>query len=222
MDALELQAGFRSLPGENNQPIGQAFLCDQLENGAGYCRLLAKPEEFVALMNLAEPTNQDGIAWEWMYSKLDPQGAQPHGSKCDTSCNLCLRDFSNLPYHGLLDWRLALDMARIALSSTNSINLYSTWQDVINPWLNLLEGENAAIPRIIRSLGYGSSEQFGSLQGYIHQGRGKRILIIRHPLWTDDHPEWQSVEEVAQKRYRNYEVQSANPFKILRRPADYV
>ncbi len=64
VDALELQAGFRSLAGENNQPIGQAFLCDQLENGAGYCRLLAQPAEFAALMNLAEPTNQDGIAWD--------------------------------------------------------------------------------------------------------------------------------------------------------------
>jgi hypothetical protein len=32
VDALELQAGFRSLPGEGDQPIGQAFLCDQLEN----------------------------------------------------------------------------------------------------------------------------------------------------------------------------------------------
>ncbi|NEP57248.1 MAG: DEAD/DEAH box helicase [Symploca sp. SIO2G7] len=225
VDALELQAGFRSLAGENNQPIGQAFLCDQLENGAGYCRLLAKPEEFAALMNLAEPTNRDGIAWEWIYSKLDPQGAQPHGSKCDTSCNLCLRDFSNLSYHGLLDWRLALDMARIALSSANPVDLNSSWHDLTNPWLNLLEGENAAIPTIIRSLGYSSYEQLGSLQGYIRQGRGRvrsRVLIVRHPLWTDDHPEWQSAVAVAQERYPSHEIKSANPFKFLRRPADYV
>lgn len=225
VDALELQAGFRSLPGEDDKPIGQAFLCDQLENGAGYCQLLAQPQEFAALMNLAQPTNQDGIAWEWIDSKLDPQGSQPHGSKCDTSCNLCLRDFSNLPYHGLLDWRLALDMARIALSSANRVDLSSAWHELRNPWLNLLEGENASIPRIIRSLGYRTSESFGSLQGYVRQGKGRvrsRVLMIRHPLWTDQHPDWQRAVEVAQERYPSFEVKSANPFKILRRPADYV
>ncbi|MDL5053455.1 DEAD/DEAH box helicase [Oscillatoria laete-virens NRMC-F 0139] len=222
VDALELQAGFRSLPGEDDQPIGQAFLCDQLENGAGYCRLLAQDQEFADLMRLAEPTNQNGIAWEWMYSKLDPQGSQPHGSKCDTSCNLCLRDFSNLPYHGLLDWRLALDMARIALSSTVTVDLSSSWNGVINPWVNLLEGEATSVPAILRSLGYSSSEQFGTLRGYVRRSRNlQRVLIVRHPLWTDEHPEWKAAVEAAEGKYSGYEVKSANPFKVLRRPADY-
>jgi hypothetical protein len=225
VDALELQAGFRSLSGEDNLPIGQAFLCDVLENGAGYSRLLAQETKFTALLHLAEPTNQKGIAWEWLYSKLDPQGAQPHGSKCDTSCNLCLRDFSNLPYHGLFDWRLALDMARIASSSANVIDLSSPWNGVDNPWLNLLEGEKVAIASILNSLGYRSRENFNNLQGYIRSGKGKikpRILIIRHPLWTDNHPLWQRAVEEAQKRYPGYEIVPANPFRILRRPVDYV
>lgn len=222
VDALELQAGFRSLPGEDDQPIGQAFLCDQLENGAGYCRLLAQDQEFAHLMSLAEPTNQNGIAWEWMYSKLDPQGSQPHGSKCDTSCNLCLRDFSNLPYHGLLDWRLALDMARIALSSAVTVDLSSSWNGVTNPWVNLLEGEETSVPAILGSLGYSSSEQFCSLRGYVRRSRNlQRVLIVRHPLWTDEHPEWKAAVEAAEGKYSGYEVKSANPFKVLRRPADY-
>jgi hypothetical protein len=33
---------------------------------------------------------------------------------CDTSCNLCVRDFYDMPYHGVLDWRLGLDMVRLA------------------------------------------------------------------------------------------------------------
>jgi DEAD/DEAH box helicase domain-containing protein len=35
VDALELQAGFRSVNGSTHPVIGEAFLCDQLENGAG-------------------------------------------------------------------------------------------------------------------------------------------------------------------------------------------
>ncbi len=173
-------------------------------------------------MRLAQPTNQNGIAWEWMYSKLDPQGSQPHGSKCDTSCNLCLRDFSNLPYHGLLDWRLALDMARIALSSAVTVDLSSSWNGVTNPWVNLLEGEATSVPAILKSLGYSSSEQFGSLRGYVRRNRNlQRVLIVRHPLWTDEHPEWKAAVEAAEGKYSGYEVKSANPFKVLRRPADY-
>jgi hypothetical protein len=57
-----------------------------------------------------------------------------------------LRDFGNLPYHGLLDWRLALDMARIATSPNASIDLASDWNGATNPWKNLLEGNGAPIP----------------------------------------------------------------------------
>ncbi len=34
-----------------------------------------------------------------------------HG--CDTSCYACLRDYTNNPYHPLLDWRLAADALEI-------------------------------------------------------------------------------------------------------------
>ena len=222
VDALELQAGFRSLPGANGQPIGQAFLCDQLENGAGYCRLLAQPGEFAELLQLSEPGNPDSIAQRWMASIIDPDGAQPHGSKCDTSCNLCLRDFGNLPYHGLLDWRLALDMAQIATSPNASVDLVSDWNGVRNPWRNLLEGNSAPVPAILRNLGYGDPVQFASLRGYVKQGQNlRRILIERHPLWQNTHPLWQTSVDAVQALYPNYEVRQMNPFRVIRRPADY-
>ena len=108
----------------------------------------------------------------------DPQGSQPHGGKFNTSCNLCLRDFSNLPYHGLLDWRLALDMARIALSSTVTVDLSSSWNGVTNPWVNLLEGEATSVLAILRSLGYSSSEEFDSLRGYVRRNQNlQRVLM---------------------------------------------
>ncbi len=33
-----------------------------------------------------------------------------HSSECDSSCYDCLRDYFNMRYHPLLDWRLAADM----------------------------------------------------------------------------------------------------------------
>ncbi|OAB61933.1 DEAD/DEAH box helicase [Leptolyngbya valderiana BDU 20041] len=222
VDALELQAGFRSLA-RNNRPIGQAFLCDQLENGAGYCRFLAQPQEFEALLlRFADCDNRYSIARQWMETTLDPDGSQPHGQKCDTSCNLCLRDFGNLPYHGLLDWRLALDMARSIADASVSIDLRSPWGSLANPWLRLVEGESAPVPQILDRLGYKTSKRFGSLTGYLRSRRDrKQALLVRHPLWTDEHPQWQEAVSEAKAQYPQHEISAANPFMVLRRPADY-
>ena len=215
VDAMELQAGFRSLE-QNESVIGQAFLCDHLENGAGYCRFLEKPKEFKKLMDLANPNILSSIASKWIN--------QPHGNVCDTSCNLCLRDYQNLAYHGLLDWRLALDMAQLVLSASSTIDLNSPNGSIPNPWSELYQGMNAPIPATLQRLGYGLPTQFGTLTGYVHQNQKRQtILILRHPLWQDDHPEWIASEAnaKAQTPYHDYEVKPANPFLILRRPGDY-
>lgn len=128
VDALEMQAGFRSLPDVTNQVIGQAFLCDQLENGAGYSWFLGQATEFQKLLEQGNPARSNSIAAKWIGSTTSSLQASPvHGAECDTSCNLCLRDFHNAPYHGLLDWRLALDMARLATADTAKVDLASSW-----------------------------------------------------------------------------------------------
>jgi hypothetical protein len=221
VDALELQAGFRSSE-RNNQPIGQAFLCDELENGAGYCSFLAQPQEFETLLQLADCDDPNSIAHKWMKTTIDPNGGQPHGQKCDTSCNLCLRDFGNLPYHGLLDWRLALDMARLMSDASVSIDMESPWGSFSNPWQRLVKEESAPVPQILYRLGYKTPKQFGSLTGYIRSRRNeKQVLLVRHPLWTDEHPQWQKAVSEAKKQYPKHEISEANPFMILRRPGDY-
>jgi hypothetical protein len=209
VDALELEAGFRSL-GQNNDTIGQAFLCDKLENGAGYCRFLAQPHEFQQLMDAADPNVPNSIAGQWI----------GHGSDCDTSCNICLRDYQNLAYHGLLDWRLALDMARLACDPASIIDLDTNWGNFPNPWQHLIQ---TRIPQTLQRLGYTSQVQFGTLTGYVKQApRRRSIRILRHPLWNDSHPEWIAAATAAQGQYPDYQIEAANPFMVLRRPGDCV
>lgn len=133
VDALELQASFRTLPDPVHSAIGQAFLCDQLENGAGYCRFLASAAEFQQLL----------------------QQGNPNTSK--------------------------------------------------------------------QRLGYSAPVQFGNLRGYIHQNSARKtILIERHPLWNDQHPDWNAAYVDASAKHPNYGIRDLNPFRLLRRPADYV
>lgn len=213
IDPQELQAGFRSLQERSGKVIGQAFLCDQLENGAGYCRFLAQPQQFQNLLTQADPAIQNTIAWKWL--------AQGHEGDCDTSCNLCLRDYQNLPYHGILDWRLALDMARLLSDASAIIDLRTPWGSCPNPWLRLIQGANAPIPASLKRLSYGSPVQFGTLIGFVHQNSRRRtIRILRHPLWQDNHLEWIAARTAALIQHPGYEVLPANPFMVLRRPGD--
>ena len=214
IDTTELEAGFRATK-ENDLTVGQAFLSDKLENGAGYCRWFGNPEHFRLLLDQVDPDRTESLAELWV--------KEPHNHECDTSCNTCLRDFHNLPYHGLLDWRLALDMARIAASATETIDLVSPWGKSKSPWSVLLQGDNAPVPVTMQRLGYSEPINFGDLRGYVKQGRtAKKIWIECHPLWTKDHPSYIAAAEEAEGDNLGYKVGRMNPFKALRRPADYV
>lgn len=208
VDPQELQAGFRSLPGINTPVVGQAFLSDQLENGAGYCRFLGQAEQFQQVLAQADPAINGSIAEKWLTSN--------EHQECDTSCNMCLRDFYNLPYHGLLDWRLALDTARLATSANAVVDLVTPWSSQPNPWTML-----TAVPSTMRQLGYQPSQLFGNLNGYVHTTKSA-IRIERHPLWNDDHPAWQQAFQIAKANYPKYDIHAMNPFRLLRRPADYI
>jgi DEAD/DEAH box helicase domain-containing protein len=222
IDTLELQAGFRSTRSSNNTVIGEAFLSDQLENGAGYCQFLGQKTEFERLLLQGNPIVSGSLAAKWADLSSTAGANTSHAIECDTSCNRCLRDFQNLPYHGLLDWRLALDMMRLATSSAAAVDLITSWDSLTNPWVSLTSGVNAPVPGIMKRLLYGDPVQFGTLRGYIHQlSRRKEILIERHPLRQDDHPVWLVAKTDAEVQYPGYTIHDMNPFIALRRPSDY-
>jgi hypothetical protein len=221
VDPTELDASFRVID-RAGQPVGQAFLCDKLENGAGYCRWFGTPAHFEELLGRADPSRADSIAREWMeVATPGPLGAKPHGAECDTSCNRCLRDFHNLPYHGLLDWRLALDMARLALEPAAGLDLSSPWAGRPNPWELVLEGAHAPLPAMMKQLRYADPVELSGLWVYAHD-KHKKAWVVCHPLWTDAHASYQAARATAQARYPGYAVGRMNPFRALRRIADYV
>ncbi len=210
IDPTEFDAGFRSLA-RDGRPIGQAFLCDNLENGAGYSRWLREPENFRQLLNQTNPSASGSTASLWLEAS--------HHHTCDTSCNRCLRDFYNLSYHGLLDWRLALDMARLATSSSAAIDLVTLWDERENPWYIMLQSVAATMQR----LGFQKPEKVNQLNFYVHKNpRRKLIRIERHPLWTDEHPNYVAVEAALKEQYPHHNIKPMNPFMALRRPSEYV
>ncbi|MGQ9865612.1 MAG: DEAD/DEAH box helicase [Pseudanabaenaceae cyanobacterium] len=211
VDPDELQASFQTslekTSGDNGRVIGQAFLFDSLENGAGYCPHLAKPEVFSRLLAQEDFTQPNSLGYHWL----------AHQQTCDTSCNHCLRDYGNLSYHGLLDWRLALDMVRLLQDAQAPLDLHTPWGDRENPWRRLV---TEALPPLLTNLGFKPDEPQGGLSLIWTGNRTKEVRIVRHPLWTNDHPQWQAVEAQVRQAYPNAEIRAINPFRILRRPGD--
>jgi DEAD/DEAH box helicase domain-containing protein len=219
IDALELESNMR-VTSVDGLIVGQAFLCDQLENGAGYCEYLVKPSEFRELLRHGDPMAANSLARQWTRGTAD--GVAGHGDHCDASCNLCLRDYRNLAYHGILDWRLALDLARLTSNPETVIDLHTPWGDLPNPWTRLVSGPTAPVSTTLTNLGYDAPQEYAGINGYVHRDPARRTLLLeRHPLWQDEHPLWLQAYFDAQSKHPGDEIRPMNPFIALRRPADY-
>ena len=166
----EIKVGLRVIRDQAGEIIGQIFISDSLENGAGYASFLGEPAETEALLHYTVGRS-DPTFYGFLVS---PQHAGPGASACTTSCPDCLRDFSNLPYHSILDWRLGLDIARLALDSTAAIDFtVPYWQGIdiaaATPYFGAMPGWQPV--------------SFAGLQA---GRRGNRAEIITHPLWDCD------------------------------------
>jgi hypothetical protein len=96
VQSQEISVGLR-VSRVGGQVQSQIFLADSLENGAGYCTHLGAPPQFGRLVDEAE-----------LYVRSLERPS--HSGPCDSSCYDCLREYGNMAYHPLLDWRLGSDM----------------------------------------------------------------------------------------------------------------
>ena len=97
VERRELEVGIRRTFVDNKKKA-EIFLADALENGAGYAVELARLPRFRELMKLIL---DDGLADRFAEHR------------CDSACYLCLKNYENMRSHGILDWRLALDLANV-------------------------------------------------------------------------------------------------------------
>jgi hypothetical protein len=113
VETRELEAGVRMVAAAagNGTFRPQLFLADSIENGAGFVTWLVEPQQFTALL---ADTRSLIAGWE-----------NPDNHACGGSCPSCLRDWSNTPFHPILDWRLAADLFEILLDKRLSHDRWS-------------------------------------------------------------------------------------------------
>jgi hypothetical protein len=203
----ELKVGLRIMQDANGQVIGQVFMSDSLENGAGYSSYFGAPAAAENLLRfVVGHTDQTFLAP--LVAQVDIHGNPAHAAMCRTSCPDCLRDFSNLAYHNILDWRLGLDLARLALDANAAVDFtVPYWQGV---------DAAAAGPYFAAMTGW-QQVTFGGLQA---GRRGNRVEIITHPLWNTDPNQFgpQLAVAYAQAVASGCQVTTKSLFEVVRRP----
>lgn len=201
IDEREIKVGIRVMQDATGQVVGQVFISDSLENGAGYSSVYGDPTVAENLLRY--------IVGQTSGVFYDPIAKNSHRDDCRTSCPDCLRDFSNLVFHNILDWRIAFDLSRLALDANATIDFsVSYWQGLdqvaASPYFKAVDLQRT---------------QFAGLE--VGQD-GKYAEIIVHPLWDcDNHnnfvPQLASAHAQAMAVGAS-DIKCKSVFEILRRP----
>lgn len=163
IESSELNVGFYIVPTTKKAEV---FLVESLENGAGYCNYLSgKKYREIPEKAIMAPLIEDGEVYNQLVFKEHEEG-------CTSSCYDCIRDYSNQNVHQLLDWRLGLDLARLANNCQAKIDFSVIY------WYNFIFN---VINNMLIKNGYITRSAQGTIIG--ENPYGEKFVLI-HPLWS--------------------------------------
>lgn len=164
IDSNELSVGY-NIDAITNKP--EVFLVEKLDNGAGYCNYLSNldnknPE--IPQNSMLLPLVENGTEYKRLVftSHLN----------CNSSCYDCMNDYSNQNIHSILDWRLGLDLARLACNPDSYIGFSNEyWQGYIG----------STVIHKIWGQGY---EVVKKTDDVILLSKNNKQYLLTHPLWS--------------------------------------
>ena len=155
--------------------LGEVCLADEKINGSGFVA------DFYD--NFAEYTKRI-LEGEDVYFKQ--MLSMEHINSCDSSCYKCLKTYRNMPYHGLLDWRLGIALFRVMVDSS-----YKAGADGNFDYPELIGWKESAKDRLVAlNEGFYRTKPFeleitSSGIPFLYDISGTRKPIFAsHPLWA--------------------------------------
>ena len=150
------------------------FMLEKLENGAGYTTHVGKLHE--------DRTNNEKK--NWLCKSLTEESKIykeliNHKDICDSSCYNCLRDYYNQTNHGILNWRLGLDLAGIASDKDYIPKYFGTpnnyWEKIV-----MIQSKNYAKDHNLPEPEFIDCDDFKVIS--INLDNKKYLLV--HPFWS--------------------------------------
>ena len=151
-------------------------IADELVNGSGLCNQLAQPSSSGEphVVNVIRNILSGGQG-----SPLAELMEETHARECLTGCYRCLHRYGNQHYHGLLDWRLGLDVLRILMDPSYRCGIEGVYGS-LDDW-----------PEVASTLAKEAATLFNSdvqIEGHvplISLGQGQWVPVL-HPFWSLD------------------------------------
>lgn len=171
----------------------QIFIADTLENGAGYVTEFEDPK----ILEKAITKYYNDVTGKIEGSKFNWDDVEKDHYDCDTSCQNCLRNYNNRRAHNFLDWRLALDLAEIALGKELNTNRWFRFSEKIaNNFVeilkviktdlnyNLLKFDNFYTIKINKKVAVLSHPLYGTRVGFLNdkQEKAKKKITAHYGL----------------------------------------
>ncbi len=162
---LELTAGIYSTTTSDGAPTVQAFLADTLENGAGFSTYLGSEEFLPDFLTAVE-------------RHIERLEEPAHAGVCKSSCYRCLRDYGNMAYHALLDWRLARDLFHLLRGEALRVDLADEAAAVAR-WSRAYNGLLLDVPGVAAAMHTGAYGKYAVVVRHAYEGSDDTVMANR-------------------------------------------
>ncbi|MBQ7967395.1 MAG: DEAD/DEAH box helicase [Bacteroidaceae bacterium] len=158
--------------------LGEVCLADEKINGSGFVADFYSNFEDYSRRIL----NGEDLYFKQMLS-------DEHIKECDSSCYKCLKTYRNMPYHGLLDWKLGVALFRIMVDNTYKAGADGNfdypelkgWKDLARTLLTALN--EGFFRKSDGKLVYELSETTCGIPYLYDLDKKKMPIFASHPLW---------------------------------------
>ena len=158
--------------------LGEVCLADEKINGSGFVADFYSNFEDYSRRILSG----DDLYFKQMLS-------DQHIAECDSSCYKCLKTYRNMPYHGLLDWRLGIALFRIMIDNTYKAGADGNfdypelkgWKDLSRTLLTALN--EGFFRKSDGRLVYELSETTCGIPYLYDPDKTRMPIFASHPLW---------------------------------------
>lgn len=196
-DEIEISQYLRSKVRDESN-VGEIILSDSLPNGAGFVSWLES--NWIKLLDeiFSSPNKHSFIKY-----------ILSNEHNCESACYSCLKNYRNMAYHGILDWRLGLGYLRAMHNKGYQSGLDSNFEyPELKGWIQSAKE---------------LTEQFSSYFGYENVNwagipgmkLGSQNIIVIHPLWNKDNADGILADA---KIEAGEQAVFIDTFNLLRRP----
>lgn len=150
---------------------GIICLADEKINGAGFVKDLYDNFDDYALQSILKGSD----------SFFNQMLSSEHDDNCDSACYSCLQVYRNMPYHGLLDWRLGIALLRIIVDADYKCGTDYNFAEY--PELRSWPRMSYQLIENFRDI-FRPKYKLDQYKGvpFIHDGNGD-VIVATHPLW---------------------------------------